>query len=59
MSNELSNLRVTTRDMDTGVESYEYVPRDGYVIVTAGRREVSTVQTHKGGTVQVTMKLVD
>lgn len=58
MGAKLSNIRVTTRDMDSGIESVEFVEQDSYVIVTAGQMEVSHIQTHRSGTVQLTLKLV-
>lgn len=58
---KLSSIRVTTRDMrDEGeeIESHEYVPEDSFIIVTAGRMEVSHIQRYRSGTVQLTLKLV-
>lgn len=47
--------RVTCEDLATG-ESESQVIRDDYCLVTDGRMEVTSMQVHGNGTVQITLK---
>lgn len=53
-----SSIRVTTEDMALRESKTEEVPRDGYIVVCAGRRYVAHEQVHfRSGTIQLTLKL--